>query len=66
MVNRGRVRGLLGKLRGRVLHLQAERGALQEQLARLPEFGEGNGLLAAQVCCYCLQILSLVLLCVEA
>lgn len=50
MVNRGRVRGLLGKLRGRVLHLQAERGALQEQLARLSEFGEGNGLLAAQVC----------------
>ena len=50
MVNHGRVRGLLGKLRGRVLHLQAERGALQEQLARLPEFGEGNGLLAAQVC----------------
>eukprot|EP00891_Asterochloris_glomerata_P006625 jgi/Astpho2/6625/Aster-x1385 len=48
VVNHGRVRGLLGKLRGRVLHLQAERGALQEQLARLPEFGEGNGLLAAQ------------------
>ena len=61
MVNRGRVRGLLGKLRGRVLHLQAERGALQEQLARLPEFGEGDGLLAAQVCCDGLQIPSSIL-----
>lgn len=36
VVNHGRVRGLLQRLRSRMLHLQGERAALQRQLAELP------------------------------
>ena len=36
VVNHGRVRGLLQRLRSRMLHLQGERSALQQQLAQLP------------------------------
>ena len=36
VVNHGRVRGLLQRLRSRLLHLQGERAALQQQLAQLP------------------------------
>ncbi|KAL0023064.1 hypothetical protein WJX79_007041 [Trebouxia sp. C0005] len=36
VVNHGRVRGLLQRLRSRLLHLQGERSALQQQLIQLP------------------------------
>lgn len=36
VVNHGRMRGLLQRLRSRLLSLQGERAALQQQLAELP------------------------------
>lgn len=36
VVNHGRVRGLLQRLRSRLMHVQGERAALQGQLAQLP------------------------------
>ena len=42
VVNHGRVRGLLQRLRSRLLHLQGERSALQLQLAELPLVSEDS------------------------
>ncbi len=42
VVNHGRVRGLLQRLRSRLLHLQGERSALQQQLIQLPVEPDDN------------------------
>ena len=42
VVNHGRQRGLLQRLRSRLLHLQGERSALQQQLTQLPVEPDDN------------------------